>query len=78
MLQKIFLVSEDDVNSLIDDIGARISINQMRLEDNDNKLNRSLCDNITYAMGMFQALKLLDLVDEASEKDIKKGFDIFY
>lgn len=78
MLQKIFLVSEDDVNSLIDDIGARISINQMRLEDNDNKLNRSLCDNITYVMGMFQALKLLDLVDEASEKDIKKGFDIFY
>lgn len=78
MLQKIFLVSENDVNSLIEDIGARISINQMRLEDNDNKLNRSVCDNITYAMGMFQALKLLDLVDEASEKDIKKGFDIFY
>lgn len=78
MLQKIFLVSENVVNSLVEDIGARISINQMRLEDNDNKLNRTLCDNITYAMGMFQALKFLDLVDEASEKDIKKGFDIFY
>lgn len=78
MLQKVFLVSECDVDSLIEDIGARISINQMRLEENDNKLNRTLCDNINFAMGMFQALKLLDLVDEASEKDIKKGLDIFY
>lgn len=77
-MQLIYLVNKCDVDSLIEDICARISINKMRMQDNDGKLNRSILDNITSAMGMFQALKFLDLVDEASETDIKKGFDIFY
>lgn len=77
-MNPIYLVDKDLVDQVIEDIGARISINQMRLEDNDSKLTATIRDNINNAMGMFQTLKLLELVDLSTEKDIKKGLEIFY
>lgn len=77
-MNPVYLIDKDLVDEVIEDIGARISINQMRLEDNDLKLTATIRDNINFAMGMFQTLKLFELVDLSTEKDIKKGVEIFY